>query len=109
VLPEREMRGGPSRDPLVELHRREIALAEGIVLIHPEGIVLIHPNWWGQPPTILKGWVDRVLVPRVAHEFAPDDPAGAGAPAGLLRAGWAVVLNTTDAPRERELREFGGR
>ena len=27
-----------------------------------DGIVVVHPNWWGQPPAILKGWVDRVLV-----------------------------------------------
>jgi putative NADPH-quinone reductase len=99
VLPEAEMRGGPSRDTLVELHRGEIARAGGIVLVHT--------NWWGQPPAVMKGWVDRVLVPGVTYEFAPDDPAGAGTPAGLLRAGWAVVLNTTDTPRERELREFG--
>jgi putative NADPH-quinone reductase len=99
VLLEGETQGEPTLDPLVELHRGEVAMAEGMVLVHP--------NWWGQPPAILKGWVDRVLVPRVAYEFSPDDPAGAGAPSGLLRAGWAVVLNTTDTPRERELREFG--
>lgn len=99
VLPEGEMWGEPSYDPLIELHREEIALAGGIVLVHP--------NWWGQPPAVLKGWVDRVLVPRVAYEFAPDDPTGGGVPAGLLRAEWAVVFNTTDTPRERELEEFG--
>jgi len=40
-------------------------------------------NWWGQPPAILKGWIDRVLRPGVAYDY----PAGAGpeAPAiGLL-------------------------
>ena len=99
VLPESEMRGEPTRDPLVERHRGEIALAGGIVLVHP--------NWWGQPPAVMKGWVDRVLVPRVGYEFAPDDPAGGGIPIGLLRAGWAVVLNTTDTSRDRELEEFG--
>ncbi len=31
-----------------------------------DGIVIIHPNWWGQPPAILKGWVDRVIRPQVA-------------------------------------------
>lgn len=99
ILPEGEMWGKPSRDPLVERHRGEITLAGGMVLVHP--------NWWGQPPAVMKGWVDRVLVPRVAYEFAPDDPSGGGAPAGLLRTEWAVILNTTDTPRERELEEFG--
>jgi NAD(P)H dehydrogenase (quinone) len=34
-----------------------------------EGIVIVHPNWWGQPPAILKGWIDRVLRPGVAYQF----------------------------------------
>jgi len=37
------------------------------------GIVIVHPNWWGQPPAILKGWVDRVLRPGVAYEFTEGD------------------------------------
>ncbi len=32
-----------------------------------------HPNWWGQPPAILKGWVDRVLRPGVAYDWGPND------------------------------------
>jgi NAD(P)H dehydrogenase (quinone) len=40
-------------------HCREIAEAEGIVIVHP--------NWWGQPPAILKGWIDRVIRPEVAY------------------------------------------
>ena len=31
-------------------------------LASADGIVVIHPNWWGQPPAILKGWIDRVFV-----------------------------------------------
>jgi NAD(P)H dehydrogenase (quinone) len=32
--------------PLVAVHCREIATADGIVIVHP--------NWWGMPPAILK-------------------------------------------------------
>ncbi len=71
-----------------------------------QGIVIVHPNWWGQPPAILKGWVDRVLRPEVAYRFQEGD-SGAGIPVGLLQAKAAVVFTTSNTPRERELAVFG--
>ena len=79
-------------------HCQEIAQADGIVIVHP--------NWWGQPPAILKGWVDRVLRPEVAYRFGEGD-AGDGVPVGLLQAKAAVVFNTSNTPRARELAVFG--
>ena len=71
-----------------------------------EGIVVIHPNWWGQPPAILKGWVDRVIRPGVAYEFLEGD-SGEGVPQGLLKAGTALVFNTSNTNAEREQSIFG--
>lgn len=34
-----------------------------------DGIIIIHPNWWGQPPAILKGWIDRIIRPGIAYKF----------------------------------------
>jgi len=82
----------------IETHCREISEAEGIVLVHP--------NWWGQPPAILKGWVDRVIRPGVAYEFLEDDK-GEGVPGGLLKAKSAVVFNTSNTETEREKIVFG--
>jgi NAD(P)H dehydrogenase (quinone) len=70
------------------------------------GIIIIHPNWWGQPPAILKGWIDRVLRPGVAYEFKAGD-SGEGVPIGLLNAETALVFNTSNTPKERELLVFG--
>jgi putative NADPH-quinone reductase len=70
------------------------------------GIIVIHPNWWGQPPAILKGWVDRVLRPGTAYKFLDGDN-GEGIPAGLLKAKIALVFNTSNTPTERELQAFG--
>jgi NAD(P)H dehydrogenase (quinone) len=75
-------------------------------LVCAEGIVVIHPNWWGQPPSILKGWVDRVLRAGVAFEFKEGD-SGEGIPIGLLKAEKAVVFNTSNTREERELNRFG--
>jgi NAD(P)H dehydrogenase (quinone) len=82
----------------VREHCREIAEANGIVIVHP--------NWWGQPPAILKGWVDRVIRLGVAYEFLPGD-SGEGVPKGLLKAEAAAVFNTSNTEPERERRVFG--
>ncbi len=71
-----------------------------------EGIIIVHPNWWGQPPAILKGWIDRVLRPGVAYEFLESD-AGEGVPRGLLKARTALVFNTSNTAVEREMNVFG--
>ena len=66
----------------------------------------MHPNWWGQPPAILKGWIDRVLRQGVAYEF-PEGCDESGVPGGLLKARSAVVFNTSNTPPEREKAVFG--
>jgi len=71
-----------------------------------EGIVIVHPNWWGQPPAILKGWIDRVIRPGIAYEVLEGD-SGEGIPKGLLRAKAVVVLNTSNTIPERERSVFG--
>jgi len=32
-------------------------------------LAIVHPDWWGTPPALLKGWVDRVFRPGIAYEF----------------------------------------
>ncbi len=85
-------------DAEVARHGREIAGADGIIIVHP--------NWWGMPPAILKGWVDRVLRPEVAYRFLETD-SGEGVPVGLLRARVAIVFNTANTPATREQEVFG--
>lgn len=36
-----------------------------------DALVLVYPTWWGGQPAMLKGWLDRVLVPGVAYEVRP--------------------------------------
>ena len=70
-----------------------------------DGIIVVHPNWWGQPPAILKGWIDRVFRPGIAYEFEEGD-SGEGVPVGLLKAKSALVFNTSNTATSRELHEF---
>jgi NAD(P)H dehydrogenase (quinone) len=70
-------------------------------LTESDAIIIIHPNWWGQPPAILKGWVDRVIRPGIAYTFEDGDD-GEGVPVGLLKAKAALVFNTSNTSEERE-------
>ena len=65
------------------------------------------PNWWGMPPAILKGWVDRVMRPGVAYEFLEGD-SGEGVPCGAAQGkeGSRVHTSNTDAMRERRALEI---
>jgi NAD(P)H dehydrogenase (quinone) len=98
AVPAAETLRGAILAPATRQHCDEIAEADGIVVVHP--------NWWGQPPAILKGWIDRVLRVGVAYRFAEGD-SGEGLPIGLLKARMALVFTTSDTPRERELAVFG--
>lgn len=98
VLPTAELRGKALLPDAVAAHCQEISRADGIVIIHP--------NWWGQPPAVLKGWVDRVLRPGVAYKFVDGDQ-GEGVPVGLLTAKKALVFNTSNTRSEREASAFG--
>ena len=98
VIPPDESARAAVLPPAVAAHCADLAAAEGVVVVHP--------NWWGQPPAVLKGWIDRVVRPGVAYRFLEGD-SGEGVPLGLLRARTAVILNTSDTPDDREAAAFG--
>ncbi|MGQ8338981.1 NAD(P)H-dependent oxidoreductase [Sunxiuqinia sp. A32] len=84
-------------DKSVEEHCQDLATCDGIIVIHP--------NWWGQPPAIMKGWIDRIIRPGVAYEFEEGD-SGEGVPIGLLKANTGIVFNTSNTSEERENKLF---
>jgi putative NADPH-quinone reductase len=98
LLPVAEIAPQAEVTSIIGQHCAELAAADGIVIIHP--------NWWGQPPAILKGWIDRVFRPGVAYRFEPGDN-GEGVPVGLLKARAALVINTSNTPDAREKAAFG--
>ena len=98
ILPQDELPSGAALPPGLADHCRELSSADGIIIVHP--------NWWGQPPAILKGWVDRVFRAHVAYKFLEGDK-GEGVPVGLLKARAALVFNTSNTAAVRELSVFG--
>ena len=94
ILTHGEITGEAQPDPVAERHCRELLAADVIVVVHP--------NWWGQPPAMLKGWVDRVFQNGKVYQFGED-----GQVIGHL-AGKAVrVFTTSNTPRDVELEVYG--
>jgi NAD(P)H dehydrogenase (quinone) len=97
VLPMGEINRDASLTAVIEQHSAELAAAGGIIIIHP--------SWWGQPPAILKGWIDRVFRLEVAYHLPGE--GGRGLPLGLLPAQVALVFTTSNTPQLREIDFYG--
>jgi putative NADPH-quinone reductase len=93
VLPDAEIPKGAPLAPDLERYCREVSEADAYVVVHP--------NWWGQPPAVLKGWIDRVFRQGAVYEFGPTGVIG------KLAGRRAVVFTTSNTPREEELQRFG--
>ncbi len=65
VLRAPELSRGFSLEGLVQVHCQELAAADGLLVFHPE--------WWGQPPAVLKGWIDRVFRQGVAYDLEGEE------------------------------------
>ena len=98
LITAEEARGVPSRDPLVHAHID--------LLRASQALVVVHPNWWGAPPAIAKGWIDRAFALDAAYAFEKDVDQG-DVPVGLLPIRAALVLNTSNTPEPRERDAFG--
>jgi putative NADPH-quinone reductase len=58
-------------------------------------LIFIYPTWWSSLPAILKGWLERVLVPGVGFTF---NAHGKVRP-GLLHVRRLVGISTYGSPR----------
>jgi NAD(P)H dehydrogenase (quinone) len=98
VLTAAEARAVPASDPLVRAHID--------LLVQADILAVIHPNYWGAPPAMMKGWMDRVFAHGAAYTFEKGADQG-DTPKGLLKARAALVLNTSNTDGERERLVFG--
>lgn len=76
----------PIVDPMVAEHAALVQQAQTLVFVYP--------TWWSQPPAILRGWLERVLVPGVAFRF---DAKGKVRP-GLQHVKRIIGISTYGAP-----------
>ncbi|MEA3479782.1 MAG: NAD(P)H-dependent oxidoreductase [Bacteroidota bacterium] len=57
-------------------------------------LVFVYPNWWGTYPALLKGFIDRVFLPKFAFEYQEESPF----PKKLLNGKTARLIVTMDTP-----------
>ncbi|HLA84216.1 MAG TPA: NAD(P)H-dependent oxidoreductase [Thermoguttaceae bacterium] len=93
VLTQEELAADVPADPIVRRHLDE--------LVGADGYVVVHPNWWGQPPAVLKGWIDRIFRNGPVYRFGPDGVTS------TIAGRSALVLTTSNTPREAELECYG--
>lgn len=98
VLTENELGSDKSGDVLVNKYAAE--------MIESNYLIFIHPNWWGQPPAILKGYIDRVFRSPYAYDF-PEGASGGGLPIEKLNDKYGIVYNTSNTESDREDHYFG--
>lgn len=65
------------------------------LLTWADHVVLAYPNWWGFMPAILKGFIDRILLPG----FAFKNHSGKIFPEKLLKGKSMRIMVTMDTPR----------
>lgn len=60
-----------------------------------DALVFVYPTWWYGPPAMLKGWLERVLIPEVAFT----NPAHGPIRPGLTHVRDLAVFTTCGASR----------
>lgn len=93
ILLHEEIETDAELEPVLRRHCDEVLAADGFVVVHP--------NWWGMPPAVLKGWIDRVFRQDTVYSFT------ASGVASKLAGKRALVVTTSNTPRDDELRLYG--
>jgi len=78
----------PVLDPMVAEH---IEIVRSV-----DAIVCVYPTWWSGLPAMLKGWLERVMVPGVGFRF--DEKSGKARP-NLTNVKRVVGVSTYGSPR----------
>ena len=78
----------PAIDPMVIEHTRLIQECSTIVFVYP--------TWWSSMPAILKGWIDRTMLPGVAFSV---DPQTLKLQPGLTNVRRLMGITTFGGPR----------
>lgn len=85
VFNEQQRRRDMHKEPSLETYRQQ--------LIWADKIIFIYPIWWGRPPAMMLGYIDRMF----ASGFAYRDKGGL-LPEGLLKGKSAVCISVMKGP-----------
>ncbi|MFD0590332.1 NAD(P)H-dependent oxidoreductase [Paenibacillus sp. GCM10027627] len=85
VFNQEKRRRDMATDPSLKKYREQLLWADKIVFVYP--------IWWGRPPAMLFGYIDRMF----ASGFAYRDTGGL-LPEGLLKGKSVVCISTMQGP-----------
>jgi putative NADPH-quinone reductase len=97
VLTRAELGKEATADALAARYMEELAASDLLVFVHP--------NWWGQPPAMMKGYIDRVFRPPYAYDY-DENATGPAETIQKLRGKIGVVFNTSNTEESRETGYF---
>ncbi len=80
LMPLEEISRGGTTDSLVLEHQKN--------LVKADRLLLFYPDWWGMPPAVLKGWIDRTLATETAYRWEGED---------FLEKEWVPLLGEKEA------------
>ncbi|MDX8360527.1 NAD(P)H-dependent oxidoreductase [Cytobacillus sp. IB215316] len=86
IFNEDKLRRDMHTDADLEKYRKQILWADKIVFVYP--------IWWGRPPAMLLGFIDRVF----ASNFAYKNKGRLGMAEGLLKGKSVVCVSTMKGP-----------
>lgn len=64
-------------------------------ILQADHLVFVYPNWWATFPALLKGFIDRVLLPNFAFKYQEKGPFWDK----LLKGKTARLIVTMDTPK----------
>ena len=76
----------------IELEPDLVKMQEAI--LDADHLVFVYPNWWSTYPALLKGFIDRVFVPKFAFSYRENSPLWDK----LLIGRTARLIVTMDSP-----------
>jgi putative NADPH-quinone reductase len=87
-----ELAAYPTSEPAIDLVVREHAR----LIQECSTIVFVYPTWWSSMPAILKGWIDRTMLPGIAFSV---DPQTLKLQPGLTNVRRLIGITTFGGPR----------
>ncbi|WP_017813357.1 NAD(P)H-dependent oxidoreductase [Paenibacillus shenyangensis] len=87
VFNEHKQRRDMHIDPELNTYREQILWADRIVFVYP--------IWWGRPPAMLLGFIDRMMASGFAYVYRKK---GDLTPEGLLKGKSVVCISTMQGP-----------
>lgn len=85
IFNEEKKRRDMHKDPEIQEYQEKIKWADNIVFVYP--------IWWGRPPAMLLGFIDRMFAANFAYR-----QTGGSLPEGLLKGKRAVCVSTMQGP-----------